>query len=351
MSFDIKKIEEIAKHKQFEEDTKQKELKIRHMKVTDQLSKVDKLDRFKRGNLSPVRTFDDIHRSQSERAGKLDKAVYGPTAAFKEFMLLPPGFISTIAAPSGNGKSTMVSNMAYYMAFSLKKKVMIIANEEDAESYTSRLACLYANLNIHKMHSQDYRSAMGDILRDAEYEVSKMIVIRDGSADLDEVRSVEGMESILNHMDKDISCLFIDYYQNINRSLKDTQLKEHECQAKFMDFLDNFKNTAQFPIVLMAQIRKDDGASDYEARMKGRKIIIDKSTGFYEMVIEKEQRRSVFKCHKDRWTNQVGEELFLGYSDGRLVAYTPDFQRAVMEERARMIDLSLGERTCEGDSE
>jgi G3E family GTPase len=240
-------------------------------------------------------------------------------------------------ASTGSGKSTFVANSAHYLAFVENKKVLIIVNEESTVDVGARISCLHRGYSIHKFRrgTQAYPQFILDEISDLTF-LSGKINIYDAAKSEAMVRSFEGIMKLIEQAKLTYDVIFIDYYQNIDRSLADPIMNAFEAQARFASRVDIAKNNAKCPIILMGQIRKTD--DDFEQRIKGRKLIVDKCTDVFELVVEKEKSRTTMKIHKDRWGGKQGEEVYLGYEDGFLKFYNDDFEERALEKQRQYID-------------
>lgn len=236
--------------------------------------------------------------------------------------------------------STYVANAAYYLAFRENKKILIIVNEESIIDVGARISCLHRGHSIHKFRrgTQAYPQSILDEISDLNF-LKEKITILDASKHEARVRSFEGVMQAIEKAKFTYDAIFIDYYQNIDRSLADPLMNSFEAQARFASRVDIAKNNAKCPIILMGQIRKTD--DDFEQRIKGRKIIVDKCTDVFELVVEKEKSRTTMKIHKDRWGGKQGEEVYLGYEDGFLKFYNDDFEERALERQRQHIDAKF----------
>ena len=118
------------------------------------------------------------------------------------------------------------------------------------------------------------------------------------------------MEKLLLKARESYDCIIIDYYQNISRSLNNPDFNQYHVQEQFANLLDREKHAVGCPLIVFAQMRinKDQ---DSKERLEGRKIMFNKATDFYEMLIDKENNRSAFKCLKDRWLGKNGDLAIL----------------------------------------
>ena len=94
-------------------------------------------------------------------------------------------------------------------------------------------------------------------------------------------------------------------------------------------------------IVVLAQIKKDDGETPYDIRIKGAKMLATKATVFIEMETDIENHRTKCTVRKGRYVKGIGKEFYVGYDKGKFVDYDVNFQIAVnaLKEKKQMDGL------------
>lgn len=334
-----------VKKKASELEQKEKQRKIsdavRHHEATQKLKRIMDGKTFADGLDSIV--FDTDFDQLSEDA-KSDDAQRMNSVDFmfpelQDFIQLAPGSLALIAAATGTGKSTLTANIAYGLLRS-GKRVLIIANEEKRTDVAARISCLQLDVSIHDYKRKDglpqiTKNLVLDNIANFDREQLSIIAL-DHKGDQRYVTSPEGMEAILTHATDRFDAVIIDYYQNVNHSVNNPGLQAHEANEIFAKRIDNIKNSIGCPIIMMAQMRRGD--EDYKTRLEGRRLILNKCTDVFEIKIDKENRRTLIICHKDRWLGNQGEERFVGYKHGKYVPYTRDFEEDVRANHVQQID-------------
>lgn len=255
-----------------------------------------------------------------------------------------------IGGKTGEGKSTAVANIIYSTIKQRDKetgrrlRVLMITNEEAAPDVYNRVTALgkgWAYTNHNKFNSEQMKAFSNGI--EALSRGGTLTVIDDrhnGTEGL--TTSIEGICSIFDKLmaDKEFyDVIIIDYYQNIKSSKLNPKLNEYEVQRQFCSALDGYKNNYPAPIVLFAQVAPPDKqGTPFEIRIKGTKLIIDKSTHAMELVADRATYTTVFTVLKSRFTQAVGESLAVGFLKGLFVPYDEKFRAAiapVIEKRLR----------------
>lgn len=336
---DLDRVLRINEEQKLKNSVLEKELKIRNARANSQIEKMAELEELKDFEIEET---DYAVQTQNMRAAIVarENAITFPYPEMDTHIRLGPGSLAMFFASTGSGKSTYVANAAYYLAFRENKKVLIIVNEESIIDVGARISCLHRGYSIHKFRrgTQAYPQSILDEISDLNF-LKEKITILDASKHEARVRSFEGVMQAIEKAKFTYDAIFIDYYQNIDRSLADPLMNSFEAQARFASRVDIAKNSAKCPIILMGQIRKTD--DDFEQRIKGRKIIVDKCTDVFELVVEKEKSRTTMKIHKDRWGGKQGEEVYLGYEDGFLKFYNDDFEERALERQRQHIDAKF----------
>lgn len=240
-----------------------------------------------------------------------------------------------IGAESGNGKSTLVANLAF-SAISQKgcKKILIITNEEHTTDVYNRITCLIKQWNYSSDHSSFTDEQVAEFIRMVGVLSKRITVVDDSFGDSSGVTTtLEGMQSVFDKLVTDkaeYDMILIDYYQNVDYSSKNPELNEYQVQERFARYLDIFKNRYNAPIVLLGQLKPyDDEKTPFKLRIEGRKTIYNASTTCVEVQRDTPNHRSKFIIRKSRFPAALGEEIMVGFDKGKLVKYDSDFASKV----------------------
>lgn len=265
-----------------------------------------------------------------------------------------PRNILLAAASTGDGKSTTSANLTTQ---TLKQggRVLVITNEEHPADVYNRVTCLlrgwsYAN---HANFTEEQRKTF----RQSMLNLSKRLSVIDNTYNnsFSHTTSLEGVRTILMSLvEKKVhyDLIILDYYQNINVSVENPQLKDWEVQHRLGKFLDTFKNVYPAPIVVLAQMKpRTDGLSFKEA-IEGRKSILNVATCAIEVVAERDLKRTAWTIRKSRFAETVGKTIYTGYDRGAYVRYDQAFKERVQmqkqqEERNQVmsqVNVSNGNR-------
>lgn len=263
-----------------------------------------------------------------------------------------------LGAKTGEGKSTAVANLAFAAVAGRDKRtgrtlrVLVITNEEKREDFYNRITSLakgwhYTN---HSKFTDEQRK-----------EFSRMIPILGSSGRLTVIdnnhggshgvtTTIEGIESmfasLIEHKEK-YDVVLLDYYQNIISSKLNPGLDQYKVQERVSRALDNFKNNYPAPIVVMAQLKSqsEKNQEPFQIRLMGSKSIMVPATVAFEMIVDRENLRTKWVCHKSRYTESVGKDFWTGYEKGRFVTYTNEFiektQAQIMEKEYKRISGAM----------
>lgn len=308
-----------------------------------------------------VRDLDRIKKIQEDNIGYLKRAQNCGIFINESFEDSIPYFARNIilcVAQTGDGKSTICANVC---AHALKQglRPLVITNEENVSDVYNRVTCLIKHWSYsnHKDFTAEQIQTFSEFV---DLLSHRMVVVDDSYNDsIGQTSTIEGMESILTSLitkKVKFDVIIIDYYQNIDRSIKNSGMKDWEVQGKFAKFLDQFKNAYEAPIILLAQQKQQNGDGDnmsFKESIEGRKAILNVATCAIEVKAERELRMTSWTIKKSRFQETVGEVIKTGYSKGCYVKYDEKFKNNVQmykeskdEQKMRM---ELSKRDGLGD--
>lgn len=265
-----------------------------------------------------------------------------------------------IGARTGEGKSTAVANIAYQTmrrknpATGKLRRVLVLTNEERAEDFYNRITALskgwhYTN---HDKFTQEQRDTFREMIPILASGGRLTVIDNNHNGSHGVTTTIEGIQTIFDNLianEEYYDVVLIDYYQNIISSQKYPNLSENECQARLSRMMDKYKNEYPALIVMFAQITppdKDDKIP-FQHRIKGRKIIMDPATCAVEMIRNTKELYTLWKIHKSRFTEAIGNDVKTGYDRGMFVKYDTAFaekvQKMMYEREARRVESKLAE--------
>jgi archaellum biogenesis ATPase FlaH len=225
-----------------------------------------------------------------------------------------------LCATSGTGKSTTAANISYPL-WKQQKKILIITNEESQADVIFRIACLHLGLSFNDYKKNRMPTANVKQIVGLFEEIAKFVKVLDVSFN-DGITSVsEGIKGILEQVkDSDYSCVLIDYWQNIKRTLNgDTS--HYNILDDLRIYLGQFIKSSNIPVVMFAQIYPAAGkrSTELEDRIKMGKTIYETATVVIEIVTDFNTYSSKFIVQKDRFGFQ-GKFLNCIFDNGRYKA-------------------------------
>ena len=275
-----------------------------------------------------VASMDEYMKAAKNCMSFVCDAFKGLVPLFRKNLLL-------ILADTGGGKSTVVANIAWQAvstinpATSKKGRVLVLTNEEVSEDFYARVSCLrnkWAYVKHHEFTEQQKNTFLEDIKILSDNGLSVIGDTHEGVSGM--TSTFEGIEMIFENLIRDrkhYDVIIIDYYQNVASSKMDPRLGPYECQERFAQLLDKYKNIYPAPIVLMAQINKpkdDEDTTPYNIRIKGRKVICDKATYTVELRPNYKICYTAWTVHKSRFTGTTGDVIKTGFDRGRYVPWS-----------------------------
>jgi len=334
---------------QREKAFKEKDLTLKEHRVERDLKELIKntgeIEKAKSVNFGRM-TQENVDALVSANDEYMEAARHGMLFINDEFRKLVPFFrknLILIAGDTGDGKSTTVGNIIHSTitkknpATGKTGRVLVLSNEEAAEDFYNRVTCIqkgwkYTN---HSDFTDEQRKTFRDFIPIWAKD-GRLTVIGDVYQGVPGwTTTIEGIEMIFQNLLRDgehYDAILIDYYQNVKRSKINPRLDEYKCQEKLCDILDQMKMRYPAPIVIMAQMKRltsEDDTTPFNVRLKGAKMLCDKTTFTCELIPERKYLRSKWTVWKSRFNEAVGQSIYTGYDRGRFVPYSEEFQRNV----------------------
>ena len=334
------------------EENKEIQAHIHNIKLKMQKSEIDKISKI-HNNLQQedltTRGFDKQKMLKDIEDRK--NAIIFLNERISKHFIAAPGSLIVIPSMTNNGKSTLTAHIAEAMV-NKNKKVLILSNEEKEEDVRARISCLRTKVSFC-----DYKTnrcsveEIEKVLNDAEFlsQDAKLVVISPkNESDAYKVTTVKGVMTTLEKAKGSFDAVIIDYYTNVNVS---------EIGAQDPWFVNNalagelnvFKDSAPFPIILMAQCdslrneknKQELDDSDFESqhpmyRWKGGKSIIIYATDIIELKKDFENSRSYLYAHKVRFGHGDllrGHVLYFDKKMQRFSEWTPQIDAQVTVSR------------------
>lgn len=293
----------------------------------------------------------DSKRSKDAHEVSFDKVV----PFFRKNIIL-------IGAPSGEGKSTAVANITYFLlqqknpVTGKPARILILTNEEKTEDIYNRITCLFAGekYSNHDTLTPEQLARFNKAIPALATRITVIDQFHNGSHGV--TTSIEGLEAVFENLlakGERYDAILLDYYQNVCISKKNPHLSEYDVQARLTRMLDNYKNVYPAPIVAFAQLNppSEDNANYFPAKLQGRKLIINVATCVLEMIVDKRNRVTQWKVWKSRFNDCVGEIIETGFENGRFVPLTEAFKNKIKEYWDQREKYKLDQQTKERDKE
>ena len=247
---------------------------------------------------------------------------------FDSYFKLTPGQLVTIAAYTGDGKSTNAANVAA-SAVEAGKRVMVFSNEEKSTDFFDMVACIVEGI-YHKdyidrtMHPDDQRKVMqrvGKFIKDKSFICLDEEDTGGGTTKDDYILNCLQALTVAK-VKPDV--VIIDYLTNIY-AVGSTSSDNHYFElSRFLGNLKNLINKLSFPLVVCAQMHSDDkkkGSKGKPAALDTRLImggdVLRCSTVAVEVKPDFLTKVSTITIHKNRTYKEKGV-IQLKFDKGRL---------------------------------
>lgn len=303
---------------------------------------------------------DEMKKSIEDRK----KAVVFLNKKISEHIIPAPGSLIAIASMTNNGKSTLVAHIAEALVNS-DKKILILSNEETEEDVRARVSCLRTGISFGDYKSNKCTAGQEQrILDESESLADRLFVVSSKSeVDAYRVTTVKGVAKTLKQAINKVDCVIIDYYNNVNIS-EFGAVEPWHVNNELATELNIIKNTANYPIIVMAQCQgiksdkkmENKGSLDFESnhpmyRWKGGQNLLVYATDIIELVRDFDNSCSFLFAHKVRFSHGDLERLHMLPFDRkmqRFVEWSAEFDASVTaskvtrESREKEKELGFG---------
>ncbi len=257
-----------------------------------------------------------------------------------------------ICAYSGNGKSSCAANVSYPL-WQQQKKSLVISNEESEQDILFRIACLELGYNFNA-----YKKGRMPIAQQREVAklfpfIAKYVKVVDVNAKNGITTKAEGIMNILEKVqDKDYSCVMIDYYQLITKSIKSPNASTYEVLNNLRMWFGRYIKRSNIPIVIFAQLHSlgKRNNKDLDSRIKDSPTIYEAATVVIEMIPNFENLTTEFLVHKDRF-GCAGQKITCGFDRGRFIELTDKHFKQVQDDKVDELIQQLGVSKPQDESE
>ena len=346
----IKTLDESALLEKKFQDVKIKKLEIDERKVNIELDKIHKDERdlalarsANFGKMSRdqidviIQNNEDYMEAAKNKMIFIDRVFDKIVPYFKKNLIL-------IAGKTGDGKSTTVANIVRTTISQKNKETgkyrtaLVITNEQLAEDFFNCITCQIKGWEYtdHGEFTPVQKEAFKTYINFLAGTGLVTVIDNEFNGSSGVTTTVEGLRAIFDSLIEKkqyYDVVIIDYYQNFKFSKLNPKLNQYEVQQQVCAVLDQYKNSYPAPIVLLAQIEPNKGKEEtpYQFRIKGTKEITDKATAAIELIADRENLRSEWVIHKNRFQGRtVGDSCYTGYDKGQYVPYDEPFRKKVM---------------------
>jgi hypothetical protein len=266
-------------------------------------------------------------------------------ACFDAVVPLFPKNLLLWGAMSSKGKShtlAEISACVLKQVNPINKKgcrVLVITNEENRTEFFTRVLFITRGWKYTRMDelTEEQRTSVNNFIRDME-QSNQMVVIDNAYQSISQATtSIEGIEAIFESIRKNgnqFDMIGIDYYQKVRLSKKRPGMNTQDVLMRFTDILDHYRKCLNSPIVVMTQLHpKTTDKTEFESRIKERKIIFEAATFAAEIELDRENFCTRFHIHKNRLVQgTVGTTVTVGFDkdSGRYVEVNPAFQTKIL---------------------
>jgi replicative DNA helicase len=314
---------------------------------TDVSVSLDEVDAF--GNKESIKemytSIASYNKMLSEKITFVNKALTAAVPFTRENLYL-------ICAYSGNGKSTIAANISYPL-WKEGKKTLVISNEEPKQDILYRIACLELGHNFN-----DYKKGVMPIQSQKDClklfpEISKYVKVIDVNYKRGLSTTLEGIKNALEAVQAaDYSAVMIDYYQLIQRSVRDESRGRYDVLNDLRIWLGRYIRSSNIPVVMFAQLHSMGKRANVEldSRIKECPGIIEPSTVILEVVPDFDNKTTTFLIKKDRFGFQ-GMRIECAFDKGKYVEITQDHLDRAKQDKISSLMNKAGISEVNNDNE
>jgi len=349
------------------EENKQINAEIQNKKLKIQKKEIDRISVIKESLENEDLSKRSFSKSQMLKDIEDRKnAVTFLNKKISKHFVAAPGSLIVIPSMTNNGKSTLTAAIAEAL-IQEGKKVLLLSNEEKETDARARVSCLrmgvsFGDYKTNNCSNEEYEKVLDDAENLANSGLLVVIATTD-EVDAYKVTTVEGIMSTLGKAKDDFNAVILDYYTNVNISELGT-IEPWHVNNRLASELNIFKDTAPYPIIVMAQCEgiktekkvEDKGSLDFDSnhpmyRWKGGKSIITYATDIIELVKDFENSCSHLFAHKVRFGHGELERLHTLPFDKKMqkfVDWSPEFDAGVTASQVKRKSKESGKELSLG---
>ena len=292
---------------------------------------------FSLANRAPI----DLDAASREHVDSLSQKLPFITPELSAVIPVTKGSKFLIGAISGTGKTTMGAAMAYQvLKHAPDTRVLYISNEERADNFFFRLACLDLNLDFNDFRYGRFTDAQRHAMVIAGNRYQNRVVVEKSAKN----SSVNGVMEILNSPGvENMSLVVLDYYQGIHRMNEmDNPAAADQERSRILDI---FKQKVtdidiKFPLVILTQLKplpSTEEERSIETRIKWGTSIYEACDWVFEAINHKSMSAMTLVVQKARF-GQAFQSYHCRYDRGGYISLTgSEFDEHVMQKKVASI--------------
>lgn len=244
--------------------------------------------------------------------------------SFDGIYRLTMGFI-LLAAKSGKGKSTILANIVGYLVKNrlLKKKVLIVTNEESTEDVYSRIACYVVGVKWTSYRLDELSDYNMNRVDNIIMTLTEKIVVESLSNPHMDFTTIEDVKAGLNYVrgkEDEFCMVLLDYWQTVNQSKERPNMSTVEISKELGFFMKEFAASVGVPTLAFAQLKSNADSNDIKDRIENDRTLYNHAQDVIEIVPNFEKKISTFYLHKNRWGDVQGAKVQCRWFNGHFDA-------------------------------
>lgn len=217
-------------------------------------------------------------------------------------------------APSGTGKSTLVSNAAVPI-LRLGLPVTVISNEETVADVVGRIACIFHGSSFFRYRQGELSPHEVAELESLEDRLVTKVEVLDNVTCLED--AIEAFQGLASRAEKP-GVVIMDYLQNVCQSRVDPNAEPWMISKRLGTFLKDYCKATPIPVLLLAQLKPKCDSSDIRSRFQNDRHIFNHAAQVLEIEADFNNRISTIRVHKDRFGDNVNRTFSFRFKYGKL---------------------------------
>lgn len=222
-------------------------------------------------------------------------------------MLVPS--VHFIAAVTKQGKTNFAANLVASTLDTKSGKIFVGLNEETAEDFVVRVACIKTGLSFPAWKSGKFTEQQRETLGRSLVAITERVVFAD--EETTNLGCFEDAVKIIRQAanSEKVSLVVFDYLQNVYLSREYPGKSQYELSKLFGVRLKDIGKTAVCPVVVFGQLKENNEAG-FKSRVEGDSWFVNNVATGIELKAFKHNKQSQLIVQIDRFQGRTHDEFW-----------------------------------------